>query len=192
MIVGWVLFVGACVVVLCNMIVMMRSAGRMTSGIRKMPHCDGAILLGAPEKRADGSRNLYAVYRAEAAAELYNAGKVDHIFLSGRFKEISYMQDILIAKGVSRLSIDMDDKGVRTEASLRNMLKLYDTDNRRYVIVTQRFHNYRAVFLALSMGIDAYGYSAQPVYSQRWLWVEMREVAARVLMFVDLVRRNKL
>ena len=138
---------------------------------------------------------MYFVYRVEAAARLYKMGKVDWLLLSGDrsgedYDEPQAMRDALIAHGVPAESIVLDKSGFRTLNSIVHTNKVYGQSS--VTIISQRFHNQRAVFLALCNGVDAVAYNAEDVVKwNKYLKIHGREYLARVRMFVDLIMRRE-
>lgn len=158
------------------------------SNIEALPNHKVALLLGAPPKLLDGSRNPYFDYRIAAAAKLYRQGKIRYIIASGGItpntNEPDAMIAALIANGVPANRISPDYLGVRT---LDSVLRARDTfDQEKYIIVSQEFHNERAVYIARSYGIEAYGYNAPDINFKKGWKIHLREYGARIKMFWDL------
>lgn len=137
-----------------------------TDRVDSLPPADVALVLGTAPYVADQRRNLYFEYRLDAAAELQKAGKVKFLLVSGDnrardYDEPTAMRDGLIARGVPPEAIYRDVAGVRT---LDSVLRARDVfAQSRYIVVSQAFHNNRAVWLARQNGIEAYGYDARDV-----------------------------
>jgi SanA protein len=87
-------------------------------------------------------------------------------------------------------SIVLDKSGFRTLNSIVHTNKVYGQSS--VTIISQRFHNQRAVFLALCNGVDAVAYNAEDVVKwNKYLKIHGREYLARVRMFVDLIMRRE-
>ena len=158
----------ACTViaVVCDAIVRLRAGGRCFDDAERVPHNKMGLVLGTSPLAPDGGANMYFVYRVEAAARLYKMGKVDWLLLSGDrsgedYDEPQAMRDALIAHGVPAESIVLDKSGFRTLNSIVHTNKVYGQSS--VTIISQRFHNQRAVFLALCNGVDAVAYNAEDV-----------------------------
>lgn len=127
----------------------------------------------------------------KAAKELYDAGKVKAFVVSGDNGRDSYnepedMRAALIELGIPDTIIYLDYAGFRTLDSVVRMNKIFGQNS--FIIVSQKFHNERAVFLAQSNNLEAYGYNAEAVVSNRFSFnTAMREKLARVKVFIDLV-----
>lgn len=159
-----------------------------------IPEHNVALILGT--SRYIGSRpNLYFTYRIKAAEELYNTGKIDAFVVSGDNKHISYneprdMRKALIEVGVPDSIIYSDYAGFRTLDSVVRMNKVFG--QKSYIIVSQEFHNERAIYIARHHGIDAYGYNAKDLNLNRSSYkTKIRELFARVKVFVDILVGKK-
>lgn len=187
----------ACTViaVVCDAIVRLRAGGRCFDDAERVPHNKMGLVLGTSPLAPNGGANMYFVYRVEAAARLYKMGKVDWLLLSGDrsgedYDEPQAMRDALIAHGVPAESIVLDKSGFRTLNSIVHTNKVYGQSS--VTIISQRFHNQRAVFLALCNGVDAVAYNAEDVVKwNKYLRIHGREYLARVRMFVDLIMRRE-
>lgn len=162
----------------------------VTSDISKLPKYKTAVVLGANKNLSNGNPNLYFKYRIDAAAELYKSGKVEFIIVSGDnskegYNEPEQMKNDLIAEGIPADKIYEDFAGFRT---LDSVIRAKDIFGQNQVIfVSQKFHNERAVFLAKSNGIEAYGYNAKDVNKHYGFKTNLREKFARAKVFVDFL-----
>ncbi|HKU95217.1 MAG TPA: ElyC/SanA/YdcF family protein [Vineibacter sp.] len=159
--------VGAGVVLwACDWWIDQAAAPYTTNRVDSVPPADVALVLGTAPRVAGQRRNLYFEYRLDAAAELQKSGKVKFLLVSGDnryrdYDEPTAMRDGLIARGVPAEAIYRDFAGVRT---LDSVLRARDVfAQTRYVVVSQGFHNHRAIWLARQNGIEAYGFDAQDV-----------------------------
>lgn len=149
------------------------------------------MLLGTSPVLADGRSNLYFTHRIRAAAELYRAGKVRYIIVSGDNRKHGYnepeaMKAALIAQGVPAERIIPDYAGIRTLDSVLRARSIFGQPS--YIIVSQKFHNERAVYLARAHGIRAVGYNAVDVHLYAGGFkTRVREYGARMKMYLDLL-----
>ena len=95
------------------------SAGRVFDKAPDVPHCRAAVVLGCQRVMSNGHRNLYFTRRIAAAAELYKAGKVDCLIVSGdnhikEYDEASDMKDSIAEAGVPADRVVCDYAGFRT------------------------------------------------------------------------------
>ena len=188
--------VGVCVIILtvCNMLVVNNAEGRLYSKVNDIP--DGyevGLLLGtSPRTRIYHWRNVFFDCRVKAAAELYHAGKIKRILISGDdnsldgMDETLCMRDSLLARGVPNDALVLDGKGYCTAESVVRARQVYGLDI--FIVISQRFHNERALYLAdYLIGCDnAIGYNAYSPQSLMSQKTYIREWFARVKMFVDL------
>jgi len=135
------------------------------SDIAQVPPAEVALVLGTSPIGPEGGPNRFFVFRLDAAAELYKAGKVKYFIVSGavdnRYDEPLAMRDGLVERGVPADAIYRDPSGDRTVDSIVRARQIYGQT--RLIIVSQRFHLSRALFLALHEGIDAWGFEARDV-----------------------------
>lgn len=183
-------------IVVCDRMVNHAAKDRLYDSVEDVPHLKVGLVLGtSPISSWDGRRNYYFDHRIKAAADLYNAGKVDWLVVSGgdyRSSENGYdepvaMRDSLIKQGVDSVRIILDYDGTRTLNSIAKMRDVYRQDS--IVIISQEYHNERALYQAKHLGIDAIGFNAKtPGRRRSWLRNRGREVLARVKLFIDIVR----
>ena len=157
--------------------------------LSEVPHRHAALLLGTSSNLRDGRPNLFFRYRIDAATALLHAGKVDKILVSGDNRHASYnepqmMRRALLSRGVPDSLIVLDYAGFRTLDSVVRAKEVFGQSS--FIVVSQRFHNERAVFIAGKHGIDAIGFNAADVRSLSGLKTRLREQLARVKVFVDL------
>lgn len=167
-----------------------RAAARYLSGnAAELPECKAALLLGTSPKLANGRSNVYFDLRIRAAADLYRAGKVRYIIVSGDkgkhgYNEPEAMKAALVAQGIPAEKIVPDYAGIRTLDSVLRARSIFGQES--YIVVSQKFHNERAVYLARAYGIEAYGYNADDNDHYSGSKTEVREYLARVKMLLDL------
>ena len=165
------------------------AAPYLTDHAAELPERKAALLLGTSPKLADGRSNTYFHLRIRAAADLYRAGKVRYIIVSGDNRKHGYnepeaMKAALVAQGIPAEKIVPDYAGIRTLDSVLRARSIFGQES--YIVVSQKFHNERAVYLARAHGIDAYGYNAADVDRYSGFKTEVREYLARVKMLLDL------
>lgn len=173
----------------CRWMVLRAGKGRLYTEIAAIPRRDAGLLLGTSEKLADGRNNLFFEYRIAAAAELYRAGRVRHLLVSGDnrradYDEPSAMKAALVARGVPGSAITLDYAGFRTLDSVVRAREIFGLD--RFTVISQRFHNQRALLIARRHGIDAIGYCAPDVALRYSVKTRVRETFARVRAVLDL------
>ncbi len=147
-----------------------------------------ALVLGT-SKYASGKVNRYYRTRIEAASELFHAGRIRAILVSGDassryYDETTTMQRDLIELGVPEDYIMLDYAGVRTLDSVFRAKKVFGLD--RVIVVSQQFHCERALYLADAVDLDATGFCAEDAPDSPSLMIRGRETLARVMAFADL------
>ena len=155
----------------------------------ELPEVDVALVLGCSERVADGRRNRFFSARIAAAAELYRAGKARYLLLSGDNSRADYdeptaMRSALVAAGVPASRIVLDYAGFRTLDSVLRAKDVFGVS--KLIIVSQRFHNERAVYLARAHGMQAFGYDAAAVGGIEGLRMQAREIISRMAAVLDV------
>ncbi|MCH9813619.1 MAG: YdcF family protein [Epsilonproteobacteria bacterium] len=156
--------------------------------INQVPHKKAALVLGT-SKYAWGRENLFFNYRIDAAVSLYQAGKIDAIIVSGdnsrqEYDEPTDMRDDLIKRGVPEAHITLDYAGFRTLDSIVRAEAIFDLND--FIIISQRFHVLRALYIADKKKINAIAFEAKNIAGVFGLRVRLREVLARFKAFLDL------
>lgn len=159
-----------------------REAGRTFDEVTRVPERQVGLVLGCAPQLADGRPNLFFIARMDAAAELWHAGRVTHLLVSGDNRRDDYnepdaMKAALIQRGVPAGRIVCDYAGLTTLDSVVRAREVFG--QHELVVVSQPFHNRRALFIARHRGIDAVGYNAADVAGRNALRTNLREVAAR-------------
>ena len=152
-----------------------------------------ALVFGA---RAYSSGRLSSMLRdrVDTAVDLYEAGKVTRILMSGGINggvdEAQAMRNYALARGVPAEALLVDSQGNRTYDSCYHAYETFGV--RSALLVTQRFHLPRALFTCEALGIDVTGASADRRAYSPWSlqWSENRELPASLLALVDVVRRR--
>lgn len=158
--------------------------------IKELPHNRVGLVLGTSKYVSTGVQNLFYKYRIEAAVELYKAGKIDFILVSGDNREANYnepatMKKDLVAAGIPERHIFLDYAGFRTLDSIIRSDAVFTAGV--VTVISQRFHNERALFIANRRGIKAIAYNAQDPPGKYRAKVMLREKLARVKMVLDLL-----
>lgn len=158
------------------------------SDVGNVPAANVALVLGTAPIGPEGGPNRYFVYRLDAAAALYKAGKAKYFIVSGtregRYDEPTAMRAGLIERGVPAEAIYRDFGGNRTLESIVRARRVYGQT--RLIIVSQRFHLARALFLALHEGIDARGFEARDVDQPYSIFTELRRYPSAMRAYWDV------
>lgn len=169
-----------------------RAAPYIYHNIELLPNRPVGVVLGTAKYIRGGGINNFYKYRIDGALRLYSLGKINYLLLSGDNALMSYNEPItmrrdLLRAGVPDSAIVLDYAGFRTLDSVIRANKVFDANN--FTIITQEFHCQRAVFIALSQGIQAQCF-AVPSPDNMYL-VQAREMLARLTMLVDIYILNK-
>ncbi len=172
-----------------NKIVQNSSASKIYSSINDIPHNKVGLLLGTSKTLRNGRINLYYKYRIEAAVSIFRSGKIEYILISGdnSTKEYDEPTDIkldLIAQGIPEDKIFLDYAGFRTLDSILRCKYIFGQDT--ITIISQQFHNERAVYIAECSGINAVAFNAKDVSVRYGMKTRLREKFARVKVILDI------
>ncbi|MPS63522.1 MULTISPECIES: ElyC/SanA/YdcF family protein [unclassified Chryseobacterium] len=158
--------------------------------LEEVPKTKVALLLGTSKSLSNGQPNAYFYNRIQATVDLYKSGKIQYIIVSGDnsrkdYNEPEDMQQELIKSGIPQDRIFMDHAGFRTLDSVVRAKDIFGQN--KLVIISQKFHNERAVFLAQQNGMDAFGYNAADVNKYTGFKTNVREYFAKAKAYWDLI-----
>jgi len=164
------------------------------SSIDSIPYNHCALVLGTSKYLWNGRRNLYYTNRIKAAVELYNHNKIDFIIVSGDNRARNYNEPItmyndLVLAGIPNKKIILDYAGFRTLDSVVRGKEVFGQN--KFTIVSQLFHNQRAIYIARKKGIEAIAFNAEDNSGILSFKVQMRELAARMLVLFDMVTEKQ-
>ena len=179
---------------ICDWLVTDNAEGKAFSDIGSIKYNKVGLLLGTtPQARLTKVTNYFFIYRIDAAEQLYKARKIDQILISGDedsldgINEPECMRDSLVARGVPAGVIILDGKGYRTINSIINANKVFGLKS--FTIISQEFHNERAIYQAEHLGLDVediQAFNAEMPKARRAFLTTIREYFARVKLFMDL------
>lgn len=199
-----ILFIGLLFIVstimLCHYIVVWNANGKIYTKIEDIPASDIGLLLGTPpQTRYGGMSNSFFNYRIDAAEALYKAGKIGYLLISGDdnslngLNEVQCMKDSLIIRGIPASVIFLDGKGLRTFDSVVRTNTLFGVKS--FTVISQKFHNERAIYLAEHLNLDiekVQAFNAKSPTSKLSLLTYLREYLARVKMFMDIFLKDEI
>lgn len=180
--------IGFLLISLGNAWVFALTNGRTYTKISKIPPREVALVLGTSPKMRSGVSNPYFTKRMDATALLYHHGKVRKIIVSGEkskgYNEPGAMKNYLVyQEGVPEEIIIEDPKGFNTYKSILRCKDVYKENN--IIIVSQGFHNLRALFFARNNNMNALGFDAQDVSKpESYYRNQFREILARMVAVV--------
>ncbi len=162
--------------------------------IDSIPHNHCGLVLGTSKYLANGSRNSYYTNRIKATVELYNCDKIDFIIVSGDNRNRNYNEPItmyndLVAAGIPGRKIILDYAGFRTLDSVVRSKEVFG--QQKFTIVSQPFHNQRAIYIARRKGIEAIAFNAVDQTGEMDLKVQIREIGARILVLIDMLTEKQ-
>ncbi len=172
-----------------NLWVEFQTKDRLYSDVNAIPAKNVALVLGTSKRLRYRRINRYFKYRIDAVVKLYKAGKIKHIIASGDNRTIYHnepvdMQKSLMAQGIPKEAITLDYAGFRTLDSIVRCKEIFSQDD--IIIVSQAFHNKRAIFISDYYGIKAIGFNARDLSFSEGKKVVLREYFARFKAVLDL------
>jgi len=171
-----------------------QTESRMYSDTDSIPENNVGLLLGTSKFMRNGNSNQYFENRILSTIQLYKAGKIKNVVISGDNSKKDYnepedMKNELIKRGIPEDRIYLDFAGFRTYDSVFRMKEIFGQD--RFTIISQEFHNQRAVYIASALKLNAIGFNAKDVNAYNGFKTKIREKFARVKMFIDLIFDKK-
>lgn len=188
-----VVFVLLVIIGLANLWVVQSTKNNLYSDINKVPSNKVGLVLGTTPTLANGRKNGFFTSRISAAVNLYKAGKVSHLILSGdngshSYNEPKAMREALLRQGIPDTAITLDYAGFRTLDSVVRCKEIFGQSS--FTIISQKWHNHRAVFIANAYDISTHAYNAPRVINASPK-TTLREYLARVKAVLDLYLFNK-
>lgn len=176
------------IIIACNCWLLAANRARISAASTDVPARTVALVLGTAP-RVGQWKNLFFEGRMDAAAQLWRAGKARHLLVSGDnsrhdYDEPTAMRDALIARGVPARAITLDYAGFRTLDSLVRAREVFGL--RDIIVITDRWHQPRALFLAAAAGLDALGVSSADLPWSMSGKTRVREWLSRVKAVADV------
>lgn len=183
-----VLIIG--IVTVCDKIINYTTNDLVFNAVDNITRNKVGLLLGTSKYLRSGQKNMYFSNRIDAAVALYNAEKIDFLVISGDNSRKTYnepldMKNELISRGIPQNKIFLDYAGFRTYDSIIRMNKIFGQT--AFTVISQEFHNKRAVYIANRLGLNAVGFNAKDVSAYNGFKTKIREKFARVKVFVDFL-----
>lgn len=184
--IGFDLFLGVLLFgSLLNQKIVVHAHDKLYSNVNEIPYNEYGLVLGTSKDGKFGM-NPYFTKRMDAASLLYKNGKIEKIIVSGdnhiaTYNETQDMTDYLVAHGVPAAAIIQDYAGFRTLDSVVRAKKVFGC--KAITIISQAFHNERAIYIASYYDIDAIAFNAADVNSVNNY---AREFFAKCWVFLDL------
>ncbi|HEU0050842.1 MAG TPA: ElyC/SanA/YdcF family protein [Patescibacteria group bacterium] len=182
----WLFAIGGFAIIGVILYVQSRYAGRIVT--ESNAHAPYAIILGA-SVTTKGEASDALRDRVQTAVDLYKQGKVQKLLMSGddgafHVDEVGAMAKIALSEGVTSSDILVDGHGYRTYESCKRAVQVFEI--KEAIIVTQRFHLGRALYLCSVFGMNAKGVSADREPYQRIVYFVLRDLLASAKAWWDV------
>jgi len=178
------------VVVISNFTIEISAKGKTFNDPAVIPKNKVGLVLGTSRMLVEGGVNPYYAHRINATIKLYKAGKIEYVLVSGDNGSIYYNEPTtikkdLVKRGIPGEKIFLDYAGFRTLDSMVRAKFIFGLDS--VTVISQQFHNERAIYLAEKKGLMAIGFNAKGISGKQGVKVQFREYFARVKVFIDLL-----
>ena len=158
------------VIVCANYAVRHTAKAFIYQNIDSIPQNKAGLLLGTSKLLRSGLPNQYFQNRIQATVDLYKAGKIEVVVISGDNSRKGYNEP----------------EDMKSELMLRGIPEDKIFGQKSFTIISQKFHNQRAIYIAYAKGLQAVGYNAEDVNAYSGFKTQLREKFARVKLFLDL------
>jgi len=180
-------------IIICEKIITNNSRGKLYTEINSIPFNKVGLLLGTSKYLKGGGLNPYYVFRIEATVKLIKGVKIKYVIISGdngtkEYNEPKMMRNDLIKSGIDSACIFLDYAGFRTFDSMVRLQEIFG--QKSVTVISQQFHNERAIYTANRLGISAIGFNATDLTNSQGFKVQFREKFARVKVFLDFIFGN--
>lgn len=172
-----------------NLTIVYESENFVTNDIDELQAKKVGLLLGTSKLLNNGHSNDFFYFRIDAAVDLYNTGKIQYLIISGDNSREDYnepldMKQELTRRGIPEERIYLDYAGFRTLDSVVRARDIFGQQT--FIVISQKFHTERAVFIARKNGMAAFGFNAREVDAVKGFKTKLRELLARDKVFWDL------
>ena len=172
-----------------NAVIKNTSKPYLSDSIEQLSGFRVGLLLGTRKNLQNGEPNEFFFNRIDATIELYKKMKITYILISGDNNRAGYNEPLdmkreLLQQGIPDSVIYLDYAGFRTLDSVVRAKAVFGLN--RILVISQRFHNERAVYLARAHGIEAFGYNAKDVQGYKGVKTMLREAFAKTKAWIDL------
>jgi len=164
-----------------------------TEEAAKLQDVDCILVLGCAV-RPDGTPSPMLAERLQRSVELYEAGAAPKLLMSGdngqvEYNEVAAMGNFALQKGVPSYDIFLDYAGFSTYESAYRAKAIFQAE--KIIIVTQKYHLHRALYIARALGLDAYGVSSDTQVYAGQVNRDIREILARNKDFLTSIFKPK-
>ena len=177
-------------IILSNVHINYKAKDKLYDNLTEIPKNRVGLVLGTSKFFDNNTINLYYKYRLEAAYSLYKNKKIEIILISGDNSTVNYNEPLafkqdLINLGVPEEKIILDYAGFRTLDSIIRAKKNFGLDH--FTIISQQFHNQRAIYLAQCHDLNVIAFNAKDVTNRYGLRTQIREYLARTKAILDII-----
>jgi SanA protein len=156
--------------------------------VESTPNFRTGLVLGTSKYVRSGRINLYYKNRIEATFQLWKAGKIKNLIISGDNGTVEYNEPETFKADLVKLGMDsnrifLDYAGFRTFDSVVRAKEVFGQDS--ICFISQKFHNERALYIASQKGIVSIGFNAKDVNLKYGIRVRIRETFARAKVMLD-------
>ena len=157
--------------------------------IAQLPIEKACLVLGTSKSLKSGEENLFYKYRIMSAKQVYAAGKCSKLVVSGdnrrnNYNEPDEMKKSLMEQGVPASDIYCDYAGGRTLDSVIRFKRIFGQASG--IVISQEFHNARAIYIGRANGISLTGFNAREVDAYNGFRTKLREIFSRVRAVADV------
>ena len=168
-------------VFMVNWFVKLSTKDKIIENYSNIKDADAILILGCQVK-PDGSLSLMLKDRLDKGIELYKNGVASKVIVSGDhgrddYDEVNAMKKYMIQNEVPSEDIFMDHAGFNTYDSMYRAKNIFNVN--KCIVVTQKYHLYRSIYIGNALGMETYGVSAQNIKYVGQLGRDIREVLAR-------------
>lgn len=187
--IGGLLALGVIFFVGCNVWITVSTSRFIKQSVDDLAYRDVGIVLGT-SRMVEGKENPHFLHRMDAAATLYQKGKVGLLLVSGFYDKPYYnepkdMREALEKLGIPPGAITEDGEGLRTLDSVARAKQRYPHKD-TFVVISDGFHVPRAVFIGRNQGLDITALASREVDYRYSAGSRVRECLARVKAVLDL------
>lgn len=166
------------------------SADFHSCNIDSLPNCKTALVLGTSKYLRGGLKNDYFFNRIHAAVYLFHKKKIKYLILSGDNSQENYNEPAMMRKELRRYGIPdsvmfADYAGFRTFDSMVRAKEIFGQN--KLLVISQEFHNERAIFIGRNKGMEVWAFDAPDVASYKQMKTRTREIFARAKVVLDIL-----
>nr|WP_317167101.1 ElyC/SanA/YdcF family protein [Blattabacterium cuenoti] len=156
--------------------------------MEKIPFNNFCVVLGTSKYLPGGKLNYFFKYRMDAVYYLFIKKKIEYIIVSGDNREKNYNEPKMMKKELTKMGIPPhmiyeDLYGIDTISSIERVHKIFN--KKKFTIISQKFHNERAIFIGNCLGLDVIGFNAKNISISSRIY--LREIFARIKVFYDIL-----